>query len=123
MFTIDVGAPFVLLCSFRHLGGSGNSNTAVDVDYGGVSFEISQLDAVLDLSSGSTGRAAALDSQQIVKPEASEASSCCDKGQTSALQHTPGHTAKPANHSFGCRFFQRAFDSLKACNPLALLNS
>ncbi|WIA33159.1 hypothetical protein OEZ86_006307 [Tetradesmus obliquus] len=33
-----------------HLGGSGsNGNTAVDVDYGGVSFEISQLDAVLEI--------------------------------------------------------------------------
>jgi hypothetical protein len=31
------------------LGGSGNSNTAVDVDYGGLSFEISQLDGVLEI--------------------------------------------------------------------------
>eukprot|EP00882_Tetradesmus_deserticola_P005160 GHRQ01005435.1.p1 GENE.GHRQ01005435.1~~GHRQ01005435.1.p1 ORF type:complete len:211 (+),score=89.28 GHRQ01005435.1:235-867(+) len=33
-----------------HLGGSGSDgNTAVDVDYGGVSFEVSQLDGVLEI--------------------------------------------------------------------------
>jgi hypothetical protein len=37
-------------CCCRHLGGSGsNGNTAVDVDYGGASFEISQLDGVLEI--------------------------------------------------------------------------
>lgn len=33
----------------RHLGGGGERSRAVDVDYGGMNFEISQLDAVLEL--------------------------------------------------------------------------
>lgn len=36
-----------VLCS--HLGAGGNRGTAVDVDYGGVSFEVTQLDGVLEL--------------------------------------------------------------------------
>lgn len=32
-----------------HLGAGGSSSTAVDVDYGGASFEITQLDGVLEL--------------------------------------------------------------------------
>jgi hypothetical protein len=33
----------------RHLGSGSSRGTAVDVDYGGVSFEITQIDGVLDL--------------------------------------------------------------------------
>lgn len=36
-------------CGCRHLGAGGNRNTAVDVDYGGVSFEVTQLDGVLEI--------------------------------------------------------------------------
>lgn len=32
-----------------HLGAGGNRGTAVDVDYGGVSFEVTQLDGVLEI--------------------------------------------------------------------------
>jgi hypothetical protein len=39
----------LLGCCCRHLGAGGNRNTAVDVDYGGVSFEVTQLDGVLEL--------------------------------------------------------------------------
>lgn len=36
-------------CCCRHLGAGGNRGTAVDVDYGGVSFEVTQLDGVLEV--------------------------------------------------------------------------
>jgi hypothetical protein len=33
----------------RHIGGSSSARKAVDVDYGSVHFEVSQLDFVLDM--------------------------------------------------------------------------
>jgi hypothetical protein len=33
----------------RHIGAGGGGGTAVDVDYGGVSFDITQIDGVLDV--------------------------------------------------------------------------
>jgi len=39
----------LLLLFCRHLGAGSNRGTAVDVDYGGVSFEVTQLDGVLEL--------------------------------------------------------------------------
>jgi hypothetical protein len=42
--------PVCACTSCRHLGSGGtNRGTAVDVDYGGASFEVAQLDGVLDL--------------------------------------------------------------------------
>lgn len=39
----------LVFCPCRHLGSGSNNNAAVDVDYGGVSFEITQIDGVLEL--------------------------------------------------------------------------
>lgn len=39
----------LILAFCRHLGSGDNRDTAVDVDYGGVRFEISQIDGVLEI--------------------------------------------------------------------------
>ena len=46
-----LSAPFPPPQKNRHIGGGGGIGgaQAVDVDYGGMSFEVSQLDAVLEL--------------------------------------------------------------------------